>query len=82
MISVLNVAVPHLPGLAIQAVFPRRPILDCIVNSNPPRVGVSDEIALCYNSFRHGTVLFFLLAIASCCRTEKNSRYLPFSTYR
>jgi hypothetical protein len=41
-------------------------------NSNPPRIGVSDGIALSYNSFLHGAALFFLLAIASWCRTAKN----------
>jgi len=40
-------------------------------NSNPPRIGVSDGIALSYNSFLNGAVLFFLLNIASWCRTAK-----------
>jgi hypothetical protein len=41
-------------------------------NSNPPRIGLSDGTALSYNSFLHGAALFFLLAIASWCRTAKN----------
>lgn len=41
-------------------------------NTNPPRIGVSDGIALSYNSFLHGAALFFLLTIASWCRTAKN----------
>jgi hypothetical protein len=42
-------------------------------NSNPPRVGGADGVAISYNSFLHGAVLFFLLAIASWCRTAKSS---------
>jgi hypothetical protein len=38
----------------------------------PPRIGSPDAIALSYNSFFHGAALFFLLAIASWCRTSKN----------
>ncbi len=41
-------------------------------NSTPPRIGVADGLALSYNSFLHGAAMFFLLAIASWCRTAKN----------
>jgi hypothetical protein len=41
-------------------------------DSNPPRIGVADGLALSYISFFHGAALFFLLAIASWCRTAKN----------
>lgn len=38
---------------------------------NPPHVGAAGGIAISYVSFLHGAVLFFLLAIASSCRTAK-----------
>jgi len=41
-------------------------------DSNPPRIGVENGLALSYISFFHGAALFFLLAIASWCRTAKN----------
>jgi hypothetical protein len=37
-----------------------------------PRIGVPGGIAVSYLSFFHGAVLFFLLAIASWCRTAKS----------
>ena len=41
-------------------------------DSNPLRIGIADGLALSYISFFHGAALFFLLAIASWCRTAKN----------
>ena len=41
-------------------------------NTNPPRIGAADGVAISYNSFLHGAVLFFLLAIASWCRSAKS----------
>jgi hypothetical protein len=37
----------------------------------PPRIGAAGGIAISYLSFYHGAALFFLLAIASWCRTAK-----------
>jgi hypothetical protein len=36
-----------------------------------PRIGAPGAIAIGYVSFFHGAALFFLLAIASWCRTAK-----------
>jgi hypothetical protein len=41
-------------------------------NFNLSRIGVSNGIVISYNSFLHGAVLFFLLTIATWCRTAKN----------
>jgi hypothetical protein len=38
----------------------------------PPPWGVPGSSAITYLSFFHGAALFFLLAIASWCRTEKS----------
>jgi hypothetical protein len=37
-----------------------------------PPMGIPGGLALSYMSFLHGAVLFFLLAIASWCRTAKS----------
>lgn len=37
----------------------------------PLRVGAAEGLALSYISFFHGACLFFLLSIASWCRTSK-----------
>jgi hypothetical protein len=37
-----------------------------------PRMGVPGGIAIAYISFFHGAALFFLLAIASWCRTTRS----------
>jgi len=42
-------------------------------DSYPPRIGVPDGLAISYLSFFPGAALFFLLAIASWCRTAKSS---------
>ncbi len=42
------------------------------VNMIPPHMGVPGGNALSYLSFFHGAALFFLLAIASWCRTPKS----------
>jgi hypothetical protein len=41
-------------------------------NISPLRIGAPDAIGLSYVSFFHGAALFFLLAIASWCRTAKS----------
>ena len=41
------------------------------LNMIPPFMGISGGSAISYMSFLHGAVLFFLLAIASWCRTPK-----------
>jgi hypothetical protein len=41
-------------------------------NVNPLRIGSPGAIAISYVSFFHAAALFFLLAIASWCRTAKN----------
>jgi hypothetical protein len=41
------------------------------LNMIPPFMGVPGGSAISYMSFLHGAVLFFLLAIASWCRTPK-----------
>jgi len=38
----------------------------------PPLMGVPGGTAISYVSFFHGAALFFLLAIASWCRTAKS----------
>jgi hypothetical protein len=42
------------------------------VNMIPPHMGVPGGIAISYLSFLHGAALFFLLSIASWCRTAKS----------
>jgi hypothetical protein len=42
------------------------------VNMMPPHMGVPGGTALSYSSFLHGAGLFFLLTIASWCRTSKS----------
>jgi hypothetical protein len=37
----------------------------------PPRIGASSGVAVSYLSFFHGAALFFLLSIASWCRSAK-----------
>jgi hypothetical protein len=41
-------------------------------NVSPPHVGASGGIGISYLSFFHGAALFFLLAIASWCRTARS----------
>ena len=43
-----------------------------VVNVMPPRMGLPGGIGISYLSFFHGAALFFLLAIASWCRTAKS----------
>jgi hypothetical protein len=42
------------------------------INMIPPHMAAPGGSALSYMSFLHGAVLFFLLAIASWCRTAKS----------
>jgi len=42
------------------------------LNMTPPFLGVPGGSAISYLSFLHGAELFFLLAIASWCRTAKS----------
>jgi len=42
------------------------------LNMIPPFMGLPGGSAVSYLSFLHGAVLFFLLAIASWCRTPKS----------
>jgi hypothetical protein len=42
------------------------------LNIVPPLMGVPGGNAISYLSFLHGAVLFFLLTIASWCRTTKS----------
>ena len=42
------------------------------LNMIPPFIGLPGGSAISYLSFLHGAVLFFLLAIASWCRTAKS----------
>jgi hypothetical protein len=42
-----------------------------VFNINTPQMGVSGGNAIGYLSFLHGAELFFLLSIASWCRTAK-----------
>jgi hypothetical protein len=41
-------------------------------NIIPPHVGAPGGMGISYLSFFHGAALFFLLAIASWCRTAKS----------
>ena len=41
-------------------------------NMIPPHMGVPGGNAISYLSFMHGAALFFLLTIASWCRTAKS----------
>jgi len=41
------------------------------LNVIPPHMGLPGGNAISYLSFLHGAALFFLLAIASWCRTPK-----------
>jgi hypothetical protein len=41
------------------------------MNMIPPHMGVPGGLAISYMSFVHGAVLFFLLGIASWCRSAK-----------
>lgn len=43
-----------------------------VVKMFPPHMGVPGGNALSYLSFLHGAALFFLLTIASWCRTPKS----------
>ena len=40
------------------------------LNKIPPLLGVPGGIAISYLSFLHGALLFFVLTIASWCRTQ------------
>jgi len=40
-------------------------------NITPPRFGASGAIPISYLSFFHGAVLFFVLSVASWCRSPK-----------
>ncbi len=42
------------------------------MNISPPHLAAPGGNALSYLSFLHGAALFFLLAIASWCRTAKS----------
>ena len=42
------------------------------LNMLPPHMGAPGGNAISYMSFLHGAVLFFLLTIASWCRTAKS----------
>jgi hypothetical protein len=42
------------------------------LNKIPPFLGVPGGTAISYLSFLHGAVLFFLMAIASWCRTANS----------
>jgi len=42
------------------------------LNLIPPFMGLPGGSAISYMSFLHGAVLFFLLTIASWCRTAKS----------
>jgi hypothetical protein len=41
-------------------------------DAHPPSIGFSTGLVISYTSFFHGAALFFLLAIASWCRTAKS----------
>ncbi len=43
-----------------------------VFNIIPPHIGAPGGNAVSYSSFFHGAALFFLLAIASWCRTAKS----------
>ena len=40
---------------------------------NPPSLGATEGIAISSTTFFHGAALFFLLTIASWCKTAKSS---------
>ena len=42
------------------------------LNVIPPRMGVPGGTSISYTTFMHGAALFFLLTIASWCRTAKS----------
>jgi hypothetical protein len=42
------------------------------LNITPPQMGAPGGRAISYLSFLHGAVLFFVLAIASWCRSPKS----------
>jgi hypothetical protein len=42
------------------------------INRTPPFLGVPGGNAISYLSFLHGAALFFLVTIASWCRTAKS----------
>lgn len=42
------------------------------LNMIPPHMGAPGSNAISYMSFLHGAVLFFLLTVASWCRTAKS----------
>jgi hypothetical protein len=42
-------------------------------DSRPPVLGSATGLVISYTSFFHGAALFYLLAIASWCRTAKGS---------
>ncbi len=45
----------------------------CIaLGMNLPQLGTAGGVAISYVSFLHGSVLFFLLSIASWCRSAKS----------
>ena len=46
--------------------------LTTALNMIPPHMGAPGGTAISYTSFLHGAALFFLLAIASWCRTAKS----------
>jgi hypothetical protein len=43
-----------------------------VLKMTPPFLGVPGGSAISYLSFLHGAVLFFVLTIASWCRTPKS----------
>lgn len=45
--------------------------LTTALNVYPPRMSAPGGIAISYTTFLHGAALFFLLTIASWCRTAK-----------
>jgi hypothetical protein len=52
-----------------------------VLNIAFPRIAVSSGMAISYQGFLHATEVFFLLAIASWCRTAKfrsSVRSFPF----
>ena len=46
--------------------------LTTALNMYPPHMSAPGGIAISYTTFLHGTALFFLLTIASWCRTAKS----------
>ena len=41
------------------------------INLEPPRFGAQEGLVVSYMSFFHGAALFFLLAIATWCKSSK-----------